>query len=78
MESKRKRKVSVKSNEEDEISTKLAKTTSKNIDRKLGNFKTNTELKQSKMCVSNQNNLLNDQNGKNDIEIFSYFCLIQA
>lgn len=36
MESKRKRKVSVQSDEEDEVSNKLPKTTAKMIDKKLG------------------------------------------
>lgn len=36
MESKRKRKVSIKSDDDEEISKKLSKTTSKGIDKKLG------------------------------------------
>lgn len=36
MESKRKRKVSVKSDEDDGVATKLSKTNSKEIDKKLG------------------------------------------
>lgn len=46
MESKRKRKVSVKSDEEDEVSIKQAKKTSKNIDKKLGKLKRQNKVKQ--------------------------------
>lgn len=38
MESKRKRKISVESDDGDEVTTKLPKTTSKKIDEKLGKF----------------------------------------
>lgn len=44
METKRKRKISVKSDEDEEITSKLPKTNSKSIDKKLGELKLLTDL----------------------------------
>lgn len=44
METKRKRKISVKSDEDEEFTSKLPKTNSKSIDKKLGELKLLTDL----------------------------------